>query len=149
MSNELENHINEEIFKDKVFKFYNNYKIVIISLSLLLIIIPIFLQIYFFYDKKDKQKLLSNYLQAEILFSGKNQNQEQIKILETLIGKNNETVRSLSLGKLVDYYVENNNSNKAYDYANHKNIKFEKDIFSEINNIRPGGIKRHLFNKVI
>ena len=117
-------------------RLYNNYKIVIISLSLLLIIIPIFLQIYFFYDKKDKQKLLSNYLQAEILFSGKNQNQEQIKILETLIGKNNETVRSLSLGKLVDYYVENNNSNKAYDYANHKNIKFEKDIFSEINNIR-------------
>lgn len=136
MSNELESHINEEVFKDKVFKFYNHYKITIISLILLLITGPIILQIYFFYDEAEKQKLLSNYLKAEIIFKDKNQNQEQIKILENLILKNNETVRSLSLGKLVDYYVENNNHTKAYDYANNKNIIYEKSIFSEINDIR-------------
>ena len=65
--NEFEFEVKDQLFKDKLINFYNKNKSALILLFLFLIFVPILLQIYFFLQNKKKEKLLAQYLQAEIL----------------------------------------------------------------------------------
>ena len=49
MSNELETQIEDDLFKDKVSNFFKKNKILVIALVLILIVLPISVQVVFFY----------------------------------------------------------------------------------------------------
>ena len=80
MSNEFENQIKEEVLNDKIHNFFKNYRIVIIIIIILIILIPITLQTYLFIDQRNKQKLLTDYLKAEVMIGMKETENTAIKI---------------------------------------------------------------------
>ena len=69
MSNEIDLQIKDELLRDKIVKFYNKNKKKIVVLFLIIILCPILLQIYFYFNVKKKQKLISEYLRAEQLIN--------------------------------------------------------------------------------
>ena len=48
MSNELETQIEDDLLKDKVSNFFKKNKILVIALALILIVLPISIQVFFF-----------------------------------------------------------------------------------------------------
>jgi len=130
----LDLEIRDGIFKDKVNRLYNHYKIHIISLLLFIIFVPIFFQLYLYYQKKNNENLFSNYLKAETLLSSDVTSANII--FNKLLKSNNETVVFLSFSRLLDFYLENNQKTKAINLLNNTNLKIDQKLFSELKNIK-------------
>ena len=134
MSNEFENQIKEEVFKEKITNFFRNYKPWIIFLSLILIAIPIFLQIYFFYIKKNNENLLSQYLKAETLLN--NNEAEAVNIFDKIKDNKNETISLLATDKLLQIYLAKNENQKVDILIDQKQNKSSLEIYDELKRIK-------------
>ena len=95
MSNELETQIEDDLFKDKVSNFFKKNKILVIALVLILIVLPISVQVVFFYNEKKQEQFLSKYIEAEILLD--NNDIKGIQILNTIKEKGNDTINLQSI----------------------------------------------------
>jgi hypothetical protein len=136
MSNEFENQIKEEVLNDKIHNFFKNYRIVIIIIITLIILIPITLQTYLFIDQRNKQKLLTDYLKAEVMIGMKETENTAIKIFKDLSAETNDTISTLSVGKLLTYYLDKNDNKKAIDFIKSIEPKYKKEILKDIKNIK-------------
>lgn len=113
MSNELENQIKEEVFKDKINYFYKKNKKFFIITSFIIILVPIVLQILFYFNHK-KADLLSEYLRAEILIQ--KDKVQGLEILKRLKSESNETISLLSFNRLLEYYISNDEKKTLFKY---------------------------------
>ena len=111
MKKEIDIVIEDELFKDKILNFYIRNKRKIISIVIILIFIPVFFQSIIYFQKKNKEKLIAEYLKAEMLF--KENSVESVKILNNLILSKNATVVSLAANKLIDIYIQKKEYNLA------------------------------------
>ena len=132
--NDLENQIKDEIFQYKISKLYNRFKYLIVSTLFLILIFPILLQIFIYYENNKKQNLLSNYLKAENLINSNER--ESILILDSLVKGKDEITSILSSNKLIDYYLEKKQSTKLIDLINYKKLNYKEDIFLELKKIQ-------------
>jgi hypothetical protein len=136
MSNEFENQIKEEVLNDKIHNFFKNYRIVIIIIIILIILIPITLQTYLFIDQRKKQKLLTDYLKAEVMIGMKETENTAIKIFKDLSTETNDIISTLSVGKLLAYYLDKNDNKKALDFIKSIEQKYKREILKDIKNIK-------------
>ncbi len=133
MSNELETQIEDDLLKDKVSNFFKKNKIIVYVLVLLLIVLPISSQIFFFYNNKKQEKLISKYIEADILID--NNDIKGVEILNIIKDEGNDTIKLLSISKLNEYYINNNQKNKALELL--KDSKdFDNNMFKELLNIK-------------
>lgn len=124
--NELDLQIKEEIFRDKILNFYNNYKFLVIILFIIIIVLPICYQSILYYKKKINENILADYLKAEMLLSI--DEKQAIKKLKVLQKSNNEIAIMLASGKLLDYSQE-----KVDIHFNESLIENKKQIKQNIN----------------
>ena len=133
MSNELETQIEDDLIKDKVLNFFKKNKIIVLVLVLFFIILPISIQIFLFYNDKKQERFISKYIEAEILID--NSDIKGIEILNTIKNKGNDTIRLLAISKLTEYYINNNQKNKALEVL--KSSKdFSNNLFKELSDIK-------------
>jgi len=132
--NNLEVEIQDGVTKDKINKFYNKNKALIISALLLIFLVPILFQVYFFYDYKKKENLFSEYLRAEMLIN--TNSKEAISILNQLQKTDVEIVSLLSTNRLLDYYIDNNKLKEASNLINDVDINIEENYIKELYNIK-------------
>ena len=132
--NNLETELKEEVLKERINRFYHKNKIFIKFALLFFIIVPILIQIFFYFDYKKKENLLSEYLRAEILIN--TDENKAIEILNQLKKTNNQTVVLLSTNKLLDYYLEKNETKKALDLINNIDLSIKEDYLKELYNIK-------------
>jgi len=133
MSNELESQIKESLFKEKIEKFYKKNKILIIIFFIILIVTPIFIQINSYFNKKNNENLLEQYLKAESLI--KTDNQQALEILNNLINSQNETIQKLSFNRIVEFYINEGQKDKAILLFDEKR-GFVNKLFDELYNIK-------------
>ena len=132
MSNELETQIEDDLFKDKVSNFFKKNKILVVALALILIVLPISIQV-FFYNEKKQEQFLSKYIEAEILLD--NNDIKGIQILNTIKEKGNDTIKLLAMSKLVEHYINNNQKDKAIEILNNTKV-FNNSMFIELSEIK-------------
>jgi len=132
--NNLETELKEEVLKDRINRFYHKNKIFIKFALLFFIIVPILIQIYFYFDYKKKENLLSEYLRAEILLN--TDADKGLEILNKLQKNSNQTVVLLSTNKLLDYYLENNKLKEASNLVNNINFNIKKSYIKELYDIK-------------
>ena len=133
MSDELETQIEDDLLKDKVSNFFKKNKILVIALVLILVVLPISIQVFFFYNDKKQEKFISKYIEAEILID--NNNVKGIEILNTIKVKGNDTIKLLAISKLTEYYINNNQKDKALQILNNTKV-FDNNIFQELIEIK-------------
>ena len=133
MSNELETQIEDDLLKDKVSNFFKKNKILVIALVLILVVLPISIQVFFFYNDKKQEKFISKYIEAEILVD--NNNIKGIEILNTIKEKGNDTIKILAMSKLVEHYINNNQKDKAIEILNNTKV-FNNSMFIELSEIK-------------
>ena len=133
MSNELETQIEDDLFKDKVSNFFKKNKILVVAFSLILIVLPISIQVVFFYNEKKQEQYISKYIEAEILLD--NNDIKGIEILNTIKEKGNDTIKLLAISKLMEYYINSNQRDKAIDILNNIEV-FDNRIFEELTEIK-------------
>ncbi len=133
MSNELETQIEDDLLKDKVLNFFKKNKILVITLVLILIVLPISIQVIFFYNDKKQERFISKYIEAEILLD--NNDNKGIDILNTIKEKGNATIKLLAISKLAEHYINNNQKKKALEILNNTNV-FNDNMFIEISEIK-------------
>ena len=133
MSNELETQIEDDLLKDRFSNFFKRNKIIVFILILLLIVLPISLQIFFFYNDKKQEKFISKYIEAEILID--NNDVKGIEILNTIKVKGNDTIKLLAISKLAEYYINNNQKDKALRILNSTKV-FNNKVFQELTEIK-------------
>jgi len=136
MTNEFEDEIRNEVFSDKLNNFFKKYKKIIILVSILIISIPICLQFYLFFQNQKKQTLLSEYLKAEVMIDTNEDQENAIKILKKLAKENNDTISALSLGKLINYYLEKGDRKAVLEFIRSNKLNSNKEIFKEIKIIK-------------
>ena len=134
MSNEIETQIDDELFKDKILNFYKKFKIVIISISILLIISPILFQVKNYYKNSKDADLTAKYLEAEMLLQSGNA-PRSLEILNSLKSSNNDAIKYLSISTLVKYYLDKDDKPKALKTINDVNDDFNSKIFKELNSV--------------
>ena len=130
MSNELEHQIKEELFKEKINRFYLKYKKTIIISLFLAVIIPIIFQVVLYFNNKKQAQLLSEYLRAEIIIQ--KDPKEAINILISLKDQSNETISLLSFGRLLEYYLSNGEKLNAKKLVQSYDRNFKSEILNEI-----------------
>ena len=134
MSKELETQIEDSLFKEKVLSFYKKNKILIIIFLALIILTPISLQTYFYLEDKKNEQLISEYLKAEMLLN--NDKVSAIKILNKLKNQSNETVKTLSVLKLLNIYINDNQLQKAISEINNQQDSFGEQFYKDLLNIK-------------
>tara|TARA_A100001015_G_scaffold264446_1_gene312109 strand:- start:1212 stop:1775 length:564 start_codon:yes stop_codon:yes gene_type:complete len=133
MSNELETQIEDDLLRDKVSNFFKKKKITVFVLIFLLIVLPISIQVFIFYQDKKQEQFISRYIEAEILIN--NNDNRGIQILNTIKEKGNDTIKLLAISKLTEYYIYNNQKEKALQILN--NAKgFDNKMFEELSEIK-------------
>ena len=125
MSNELETQIDDDLLRDKVLNFFKKNKIKVFLLMFLLIILPISLQVFLFYKDKTQEQFISRYIEAEILIN--NNDKRGIQILNT--------IKLLAISKLTEYYINNNQKDKALRILNDAK-GFDNKMFEELSEIK-------------
>ena len=133
MSNELETQIEDDLLRDKFSHFFKKNKIKFFSLIFLLIVLPISLQVFFFYKDKKQEQFISRYIEAEILIN--NNDKKGIQILNTIKDKGNDTIKLLAISKLTEYYINNNQKEKALQILNDAK-GFDNKMFKELSEIK-------------
>ena len=134
MKKEIDIVIEDELFKDKFSKFYNSNKKKIISIFIILILIPIFFQAIIYFQEKNKERLIAEYLKSEILF--KENPVESVKILNKLILSKNTTVVSLSANKLIDIYIQKKEYNLALKIISELKDQFKNQDLADLIKIK-------------
>lgn len=140
MSNEIETQIEDEIFRDKLKNFYKKYRILILIISLILFTTPVIFQINIHYKNSKNAELTAKYLEAEMLLKNGNV-KHSIEILNILKLSNNDAIKSLSISRLVKYYLEIEDMEKALEMINDSNIRYDSKIFEELKNIKEALLK--------
>ena len=111
MSTELENQIKDDLFRDKVIKFFSQYKKYLITLLILLITIPSFYHAFKAYERNKSEKLLEDYSKAIMMLSNENLD-EADKIFTKLLNEKNEAILISSLNKIIEINLKKKNPKK-------------------------------------
>ena len=111
MSSELENQIKDDLFRDKIIKFFSQYKKYLITLLILLITIPSFYHAIKAYERNKSEKILEDYSQAIMQLSNENLD-EADKIFTKLLNEKNEAVMISSLNKIIEINLKKKNPKK-------------------------------------
>ena len=111
MSSELENQIKDDLFRDKVIKFFSQYKKYLITLLILLITIPSFYHAFKAYERNKSEKLLEDYSKAIMMLSNENLD-EADKIFTKLLNEKNEAIMISSLNKIIEINLKKKNPKK-------------------------------------
>lgn len=139
MSNEFENQIEDELFKDKLNGLYKKYKIIIIILIFILILTPVLFQFRIYYENKKNSEYTALFLKSEMLIQ--TDSKEAIEILKFLKSNANETIKLLSISTLVDYYVNEGNRVQAIKILSEANINYKERIFNDLAKIQEALLK--------
>lgn len=136
MSNEFENEIKEDVLLDKIFNFFNSYKIYILVIIFLLIFIPISYQIKILLDKQKNEQELEKLSNLIINFDDKKS--KDLESIKKLLISKNDIVSSLALNKLIDsqtiskkekiILLENLLKNKALSEEIIQNLKIKQAL---------------------
>ena len=62
MNEQFKNEIEESLLKDRLFRFYNKYKLLLISISIIILIILLSFQTYNEYKIRKNSKIMKNTL---------------------------------------------------------------------------------------
>ena len=111
MSSELENQIKDDLFRDKVIKFFSQYKKYLITLLVLLITIPSFYHAFKAYERNKSEKILEDYSKAIMMLSNENLD-EADKIFTKLLNEKNEAILISSLNKIIEINLKKKNPKK-------------------------------------
>ena len=111
MSSELENQIKDDLFRDKVIKFFSQYKKYLITLLVLLITIPSFYHAFKAYERNKSEKLLEDYSKAIMMLGNENLD-EADKIFTKLLNEKNEAIMISSLNKIIEINLKKKNPKK-------------------------------------
>ena len=111
MSSELENQIKDDLFRDKVIKFFSQYKKYLVTLLILLITIPSFYHAFKAYERNKSEKILEDYSKAIMMLSNKNFD-EADKIFTKLLNEKNEAILISSLNKIIEINLKKKNPKK-------------------------------------
>ena len=111
MSSELENQIKDDLFRDKVIKFFSQYKKYLITLLVLLITIPSFYHAFKAYERNKSEKILEDYSKAIMMLSNENLD-EADKIFTKLLNEKNEAIMISSLNKIIEINLKKKNPKK-------------------------------------
>ena len=111
MSSELENQIKDDLFRDKVIKFFSQYKKYLVTLLILLITIPSFYHAFKAYERNKSEKLLEDYSKAIMMLSNENLD-EADKIFTKLLNEKNEAILISSLNKIIEINLKKKNPKK-------------------------------------
>lgn len=134
MKKEIDIVIEDELFKDKFSNFYNRNKKKIISIVIILIFIPIFFQSIIYFQDKNNEKLIAEYLKAEMLF--KENLAESVKILNNLILSKNATIVSLAANKLIDIHIQKKEYNLALKIISELKHQFKNQDLADLIKIK-------------
>ena len=111
MSSELENQIKDDLFRDKVIKFFSQYKKYLVTLLILLITIPSFYHAFKAYERNKSEKILEDYSKAIMMLSNENLD-EADKIFTKLLNEKNEAILISSLNKIIEINLKKKNPKK-------------------------------------
>ncbi len=111
MSSELENQIKDDLFRDKVIKFFSQYKKYLITLLILLITIPSFYHAFKAYERNKSEKILEDYSKAIMMLGNENLD-EADKIFTKLLNEKNEATMISSLNKIIEINLKKKNPKK-------------------------------------
>ena len=105
MNKQFEDEIEESLLKERLFKFYNKYKLILIGISIAILIILLSFPTYKEYQIRKNSKILEKYSEALILLDSKDPSRGII-YLNQLLNSKNEKVKILSATKLLDTYLQ-------------------------------------------
>ena len=105
MNDQFKNEIEESLLKDKLFGFYNKYKLLLISISMIILIILLSFPTYEEYKIRKNSKILEKYSEAILFLDSKDQS-KGINYLTELLKSPNEKIKILSATKLLDIYLQ-------------------------------------------
>lgn len=111
MSSELENQIKDDLFRDKVIKFFSQYKKYLVTLLILLITIPSFYHAFKAYERNKSEKILEDYSKAIMMLNNENLD-EADKIFTKLLNEKNEAIMISSLNKIIEINLKKKNPKK-------------------------------------
>ena len=111
MSSELENQIKDDLFRDKVIKFFSQYKKYLITLLILLITIPSFYHAFKTYERNKSEKILEDYSKAIMMLGNENLDVAD-KIFTKLLNEKNEAILISSLNKIIEINLKKKNPKK-------------------------------------
>jgi len=111
MSSELENQIKDDLFRDKVIKFFSQYKKYLITLLILLITIPSFYHAFKAYERNKSEKILEDYSKAIMMLGNENLD-EADKIFTKLLNEKNQAILISSLNKIIEINLKKKNPKK-------------------------------------
>jgi len=134
MKKEIDIAIEDELFKDKFSNFYNRNKKKIISIFIILFFIPIFFQSIIYFQEKNKEKLIAEYLKAEMLF--RENSVESVKILNNLVLSKNSTVVSLAANRLIEIYINDGDIKNAKKIISKTQSTLDNKILIELISIK-------------
>ena len=134
MKKEIDIAIEDELFKDKLFKFYDRNKKKIIFFFIILTFVPIFFQSIIYFQDKKNEKLIAEYLKAEMLLE--ENADESIRIMNNLFLNKNTTAAFLSANKLIDIYIQKKNYNLASKTISELKHQFTNEDLSDLINIK-------------
>ena len=107
MSSELENQIKDDLFRDKVIKFFSQYKKYLITLLILLITIPSFYHAFKAYERNKSEKILEDYSKAIMMLSNENLDKAD-EIFTKLLNEKNEAIMISSMNKIIEINLKKN-----------------------------------------
>ena len=105
MNDQFKNEIEESLLKDRLFRFYNKYKLLLISISIIILIILLSFPTYKEYKIRKNSKILEKYSEAILFLDSKDQS-KGINYLTELLKSPNEKIKILSATKLLDIYLQ-------------------------------------------
>ena len=105
MNDQFKNEIEESLLKDRLFRFYNKYKLLLISISMIILIMLLSFPTYEEYKIRKNSKILEKYSEAILFLDSKDQS-KGINYLTELLKSPNEKVKILSATKLLDIYLQ-------------------------------------------
>ena len=105
MNDQFKNEIEESLLKDRLFGFYNKYKLLLISISMIILIILLSFPTYEEYKIRKNSKILEKYSEAILFLDSKDQS-KGINYLIELLKSPNEKIKILSATKLLDIYLQ-------------------------------------------
>ena len=108
MNEQFKNEIEESLLKDRLFRFYNKYKLLLISISIIILIILLSFPTYNEYKIRKNSKILEKYSEAILFLDSKDQS-KGISYLTELLKTPNEKIKILSATKLLDIYLQQKN----------------------------------------
>tara|TARA_B100000886_G_scaffold73403_1_gene47173 strand:+ start:11306 stop:11893 length:588 start_codon:yes stop_codon:yes gene_type:complete len=105
MNEQFKNEIEESLLKERLYRFYNKYKLLLISISMMILIILLSFPTYEEYIIRKNSKILEKYSEA-ILYLDSQEHSKGINYLTELLTSSNEKIKILSATKLLEIYLQ-------------------------------------------